>query len=136
METLKDILALLGLGPNALQALLCISLASVFVPQLVKRRCPRGWPELIAVVAGAGAGVVFLPPTKGVVAGIIAGAFWTIMYKPIMRRVYKKWPELEDKMSAQKKVVQKADGTLEERDATQPSGANEKTVLIEKPKDE
>ncbi len=135
METLKELLALAGFGPEHIQALLYISLASVFVPQIIKRSLPTVRAELISVLAGAGAAVAFLPDTaKAVTLGIIVASFWTIAYKPVMRLVYKKWPDLEEKLSARPtvKAVQTPSG-VEVRDITVPSGADEKTLFIGAP---
>lgn len=135
METLKELLALAGFGPEYIQALLWISLASVFVPQIIKRSVPRIHPELLSVLAGAGSAVAFLPDTaKAVMLGIIVASFWTVAYKPVMRLVYKRWPDLEEKLSAAptKKAVQTPSG-VEVRDITVPSGADEKTLFIGAP---
>ena len=113
MDTLKELLALAGFGPENIQALLYISLASVFVPQVVKRNLPAVRAELISVLAGAGAGVALLPdPAKAVVVGVIIASFWTAAYKPVMRLVYKRWPDLEDKVSAVPRLKRMADGEL------------------------
>jgi hypothetical protein len=113
MDTLKELLALAGFGPENIQALLYISLASVFVPQFVKRSFPMVRAELISVLSGAGAGVAFLPdPARAAVVGIVIACFWTAAYKPVMRLVYKKWPDLEDKVSAVPRLKRMADGEL------------------------
>ena len=113
MDTLKELLALAGFGPENIQALLYISLASVFVPQVVKRNLPTVRAELISVLAGACAGVALLPdPAKAVVVGVVTASFWTAAYKPVMRLVYKRWPDLEDKMSARPTVKLDAAGNI------------------------
>ena len=114
MDTLKELLALAGFGPEYIQALLWISLASVFVPQIIKRSLPTVRAELISVLAGAGAAVAFLPDTaKAVTLGIIVASFWTVAYKPFMRYfVYKRWPDLEEKLSAKPVVKVDAAGNI------------------------
>lgn len=113
MDTLKELLALAGFGPENIQAALYISLASVCVPQVIKRRFPMVRAELLSVLAGAGAGVAFLPdPARAAVVGIIIASFWTVAYKPVMRLVYKRWPDLEDKMSAVPRLKRMDDGEL------------------------
>jgi hypothetical protein len=113
METLKELLALFGFGPENIQAVLYISLASVFVPQLVKRSLPMVRGELLAALSGAVAGAMLVaPPAKGALLGVILAAFWTIAYKPVMRLVYKKWPDLEDKLSARPTVKRDAAGNI------------------------
>jgi hypothetical protein len=130
MDILKELLALFGFGPENLQALLYISLASVFIPQVAKKSTDKIKPELVACISGLVSGLVFLSlSAKGGMVGLVLGAFWTAAYKPIMRVLYKYWPELEEKVSAKpQKLVQTPDG-LELRDADVVSGKNEETQL-------
>jgi hypothetical protein len=135
MDTLKEMLALFGFGPDNIQAVLYISLASVFVPQLVKRTIPTIRPELLAAVSGAVAGyMLWSSPAKGALVGIILGSFWTAMYKPLMRLAYKRWPELEERVSAKPVLKRMADGSVgikEDEDAkTRILTAEERELFV------
>lgn len=113
MDTLKELLALFGFGPENIQAVLYISLGSIFGTQVLKRLCPSLRAELLSVILGGICGSAFLPdPLKGALAGFILGSFWTAMYKPLMRLAYKRWPDLEDKVSAKPKVKVDKDGNI------------------------
>jgi hypothetical protein len=51
------------------------------------------------------------------------------MYKPLMRLAYKRWPELEDKVSAKPQKVVQTPGGVVVRDADAESSADEHTLL-------
>ena len=135
METLKELLAVLGFGPDNIQAVLYISLASVFGTQVLKRSLPRVRGELLACVLGMFVGAVLMPLVlEGALVGAVIAAFWTVAYKPLMRMAYKRWPDLEERVSAKPvvKAVQTPTG-VEVRDITVPSGDDEKTLFIGSP---
>lgn len=135
METLKELLAVLGFEPENIQAVLYISLASVFGTHFLKKRVSFVSGESISILLGAFSGAfLWAAHVQGALVGAILGSFWTVAYKPLMRMAYKKWPDLEDKLSAapQKKAVQTPTG-VEVRDITVPSAPDEKTLFIGSP---
>jgi hypothetical protein len=139
METLKELLGLLEAVPPEVWVLLLGLVFGVGATHYIKRRwLPEKW-RTPRIIEGVSTLLTALPITRfwpggaevGLYVGLTAGLAAVLLYKPVMRWAYAKWPSLEDKVSA--KVVRKADGTTEVRDITVPSGEGEKTLFIGSP---
>lgn len=146
METIKELLGLVESVPAEVWVLLLGIAFGVGATHYIKRRwLPERWKSP-RIIEGVSTLLTALPITRfwpggaeaGLYVGITAGLAAVLLYKPVMRWAYAKWPSLEDKVSA--KVVRKADGSTEIRPADQPSGEGEKTLFIgsptEPPKDD
>lgn len=136
METIKEILGLIESIPPEVWVLALGIVFGVGATHYIKRRwLPERW-RTPRIIEGLSTLLTALPITRfwpggaeaGLYVGLSAGLAAVLLYKPVMRWAYAKWPSLEDKCSA--KVVRKADGSVEVRDITVPSAADEKTLFI------
>lgn len=118
METLKEILGLIESIPAEAWVLLLGLVFGVGATHYIKRRwLPEKW-RTPRIIEGVSTLLTALPITRfwpggaeaGLYVGLTSGLAAVLLYKPVMRWAYAKWPSLEDKVSA--KVKRDAAGNI------------------------
>lgn len=127
--------------PSASRAIVAGLALSWFGTQLIKKHIlPKSWDDdlhkritaLVAFVLACAPTYHMWPADGGVFAALIIGVASPTVYVAAVKTLYRYLPWLEPKMSARPtKIVQTPEG-YEERDITQPSNPDEKTIFTKR----
>lgn len=108
LNTIRDALGLAGMVPVQVWALMLSSIFSLYGVHVLKRKVlpvawrRAGWIRGLAIALAVLPAMVLWPHgyVRGALWGVGCGMFWSMSYRVFVVWAYRRWPWLEDKLSA------------------------------------